>query len=270
MSSPAWSPDGTEVAFSKFVPDPGNGGCHTAIFIAKHDGTGVRQLTTPREFRPDTCEPSCSNVGVWADHSPTWSPDGTKVAFIRIAGIGEEAGDYGERGHDIFVTTPAGGAPQRLTSVTDTGIHNGLAWSPDGTQLATTWVPEKAQPYLAAISAAGGGRSKLAQVTGSPMDFDWAPDGKSIALSYVTPGGFKAGIAEQRRHAGHRDDQRHARALQQRRQRPDPRRLRDAARALPLRPAAAHDPGSRRRHPSERSAEQGASPTCRPASRSTR
>ncbi len=196
MSSPAWSPDGTEVAFAKFVPDPGNGGWHTAIFIAKHDGTGVRQLTTPREFRPDTCEPSCSNVGVWADHSPTWSPDGTKIAFIRIAGIGEEAGDYGERGHDIFVTTPAGGAPQRLTSVTDTGIHNGLAWSPDGTQLATTWVPEKAQPYLAAISAAGGGRSKLAQVTGSPMDFDWAPDGKSIALSYVTPGGFKAGIAE--------------------------------------------------------------------------
>ncbi len=196
MSSPAWSPDGTEVAFSKFIPDPGNGGFHTAIFIAKQDGTGVRQLTSPREFRPDTCEPDCSNVGVWADHSPTWSPDGKKIAFIRIAGIGKEAGDYNERGHDIFLTTPAGGGPQRLTAVQDTGIHNGLAWSPDGTQLATTWTPEKGgQPYLAAINASGGGRSKLAQVTGMPMDFDWAPDGKSIALSYVTTGGFKGGIA---------------------------------------------------------------------------
>ncbi len=196
MSSPAWSPDGTEVAFSKFIPDPGDGGFHTAIFIAKHDGTGVRQLTSPREFRPDTCEPDCSNVGVWADHSPTWSPDGTKIAFIRIAGIGKEAGDYGERGHDIFLTTPAGGGPQRLTAVTDTGIHNGLAWSPDGTQLATTWAPEKGgTPYLAAINASSGARSKLAQVTGLPLDFDWAPDGKRIALSYVTPGGFKGGIA---------------------------------------------------------------------------
>ena len=197
MSSPAWSPDGTEVAFSKFVPDPGSGGWHTAIFIAKHDGTGVRQLTYPHEFRPDTCEPDCNNTGAWGDHSPTWSPDGTKVAFIRIAGIGKEAGDYGTRGHDIFITTPAGGEPQRLTAVTDTGVHNGLAWSPDGTQLATTWVPEGGgTPYLAAINAGSGGRSKLAQVTGIPLDFDWAPDGKGIALSYVTPGGFKGGIAQ--------------------------------------------------------------------------
>ena len=195
MSSPAWSPDGTEVAFLKFIPDPGNGGYHTAIFIAKHDGSGVRQLTNPREF----ARTPASRTAATSASGPTTRRRGR-------AGRHEDR-LHPHRGHRQggrrlrrararhLRHDPRGRRAAAADGMTDTGIHNGLAWSPDGTQIATTWAPEGGAPYLAAINANSGGRSKLAQVTGLPFDFDWAPDGKSIALSYVTPGGFKGGIA---------------------------------------------------------------------------
>ncbi len=57
--SPAWSPDGTKIAFAS--KRTGNGD----IYVMNADGTGQRRLTT----------------NAAADRSPDWSPDGTKIAF---------------------------------------------------------------------------------------------------------------------------------------------------------------------------------------------
>jgi TolB protein len=57
---PAWSPDGTRIAFTS--TRDGN----PEIYIANRDGSGVRRLT--------------NNPGI--DTSPTWSPSGTQLAFV--------------------------------------------------------------------------------------------------------------------------------------------------------------------------------------------
>src|SRR3972149_2316473 len=81
---PAWSPDGTRVAFVS-NPDFNN-----EIYIANADGTGQTRFT--RDDNPDM--------------APAWSPDGSRVAFAK----------YEDRRRDIFVQNADGSGLVRLTN----------------------------------------------------------------------------------------------------------------------------------------------------------
>ncbi len=94
--SPAWSHDGTKLAFESDRGHTGDGD----IYVMNYDGSGVRQLTN-----------DASN-----DRQPSWSPDGRKIAFYRDGGI--------------WVMSSADGSGQ--TSLTPTGAHP--SWSPDGSK----------------------------------------------------------------------------------------------------------------------------------------
>ena len=66
--APAWSPDGTLIAFSR----------ERNIFVIGPDGRELTRLTDcPPSRRPNDCESS----------SPTWSPDGSNIAFNRPDGV---------------------------------------------------------------------------------------------------------------------------------------------------------------------------------------
>jgi len=101
--SPAWSPDGTRIAFRSDFPGP-TGADHSRIFIVNRDGTGVRQLT------PET-------AGYTTDDGPSWSPNGAQIAFSQL--------------NTLYLINPDG------TGLTSTGVagHH-PAWSPDGSQIA--------------------------------------------------------------------------------------------------------------------------------------
>lgn len=60
---PAWSPDGRQIAFTRWGDTAG-------VYIANADGSNARAL----------------HVGVSQPLSPRWSPDGSKIAFTRQAG----------------------------------------------------------------------------------------------------------------------------------------------------------------------------------------
>ena len=51
---PAWSPDGTLLAYTAPVADTYKR--HSAVFVMKADGTGARQVSHPFPFKPDECE----------------------------------------------------------------------------------------------------------------------------------------------------------------------------------------------------------------------
>jgi TolB protein len=65
-ADPAWSPDGTKIAF-----DSAREGA-VSIFVMDEDGTNITRLTHGSE----------------ADASPSWSPDGSRIAFYRDLGNG--------------------------------------------------------------------------------------------------------------------------------------------------------------------------------------
>jgi Tol biopolymer transport system component len=65
---PAWSPDGKQIAFDAFdVRRPGGVSDQEQVFVMRADGSDIRQLTTDPK---------------WACLHPTWSPDGTEIAFF--------------------------------------------------------------------------------------------------------------------------------------------------------------------------------------------
>ncbi|MFJ9038895.1 amidohydrolase family protein [Streptomyces sp. NPDC102406] len=74
---PAWSPDGTRVAFaSERGGDPVTGSPYRIWVVDVRDG-GLRRLTgVPGQSGP-------GQGGAWEDFDPTWSPDGTRVLFVR-------------------------------------------------------------------------------------------------------------------------------------------------------------------------------------------
>ena len=100
------------------------------------------------------------------DFYPTWSPDGTKIAFLR--GLGGEPAS-----HIYVMDADGGGLHQVGTAVADNG---GLAWSPDGEQIA---FGDGRVGGISTINLDGTGLTRLTKEGGSPA---WSPDGETIVF----------------------------------------------------------------------------------------
>lgn len=110
LEVPEWSPDGTRIVVS--VSGVGEGD-HRKLWIVNADGTGLRPLTRGPDARDE-------------GHLQ-WSPDGTKVAFMRWV----DAPDGGTDVRPITVVDVETGTETELGDVSMNGF-NGWTWSPDG------------------------------------------------------------------------------------------------------------------------------------------
>ena len=171
VGSPAWSPDGGEIAFAAY----GDGG---GIYVTRVAGGPAQQLTT--------AGPPTTRV----DSEPVWSPDGTSMAFIRwILGDLETQSEYqilriGTDGrHSTILARFPSDAPEGSRDLE----VSGLSWSPDGSRLAFTSLGE-----VYVVDASGGDPEKIVPcaVLGCSEDTrvrtastSWSPDGTRIAFT---------------------------------------------------------------------------------------
>jgi hypothetical protein len=127
-TSPAFSPDGSRIAFA-WNGDPVLGGKGFDLYVKALGSETLLRLTRhPSE---------------WI--SPAWSPDGTQVAFHRLAGA-----DTG-----IYVVPALGGPERKLLSTRLPGTWGPISiisWSPDGKWIAFSNVPADEHARMSLLS----------------------------------------------------------------------------------------------------------------------
>ena len=158
-SGPAWSPDGTRIAFAALSPLASN----SDIYVMNADGSGVTNLTDNSNLR---------------QRNPAWSPDGTRIAFS-----GRIAEHIGFDPYEIYVMNADGSGVTQLTN--QIVWDDAPAWSPDGTRIAFSDASSLGiNSKIYVINADGSDVTQLTNDSGLlERDPAWSPDGTRIAFS---------------------------------------------------------------------------------------
>ena len=116
---PAWSPDGSQIAFAGQIGTTTEDPRRTEIYVMRVDGTGRRRLTTNDAL----------------DGNPAWSPDGKSLAFVSYRdGFGRTCFHECSTSGEIYVLEVETGETRRLTR--SQASDGSPAWSPDGRRIA--------------------------------------------------------------------------------------------------------------------------------------
>lgn len=159
--SPAWSPDGTRLAYVSFEKKK-------PIVYVQHLADGSRQVVA--DFRG-------------SNSAPAWSPDGRRLAVA----LSRDAASQ------IYLIDAAGGKPKRITN--SPGLDTEPVFSPDGQWLYFT-SDRGGSPQIYRIPLSGGQAERITfegEYNASPAI---SPDGRLMAFVHQRDGRFQIAVMD--------------------------------------------------------------------------
>lgn len=199
---PAWSPDGSLIAFTRMNED------NWDIFVMNADGTGQPTILTENPM--DDTKPRWSSDGsqiiyrsarprdgglyvmkangddktrlpdyLQNKDEPAWSPDGSQIAYF------DRGGYTGKR--DIFVMNADGTRLRNLTNDDTDNYEDVPSWSPDGSKIAfkssPPSTPELHKDFdIYVMNIDGTGQRNITDIMGRETDPSWSPSGYWVAF----------------------------------------------------------------------------------------
>lgn len=160
---PTWSPDGTKLIFGSNRRGQG-----FEIWVVNVDGTGLLRLTSSVQIATSGGNPLYSS-----DLSPSWSPDGSRIAF--------SSNRNSIANRDIYVINADGSNLLKLTSTANDDWSP--AWSPDSQKIA--FHTNGGPPNGVSIMNPDG--SNRIQITNEGFNPAWSPDGTRFAFNRLDP-----------------------------------------------------------------------------------
>ena len=128
VSNPAPSPDGTQIALS----------WSSGIWLVSTAGTDPQEIIHTGSL----------------DYGPTWSPDGSRIAFTERSGTNE----------DVYVANAAGTDVRDLTADTAGSTDYAFGWTPDGHILFLSTRSNTGGNFIYSMNADGSGVQLVAMI----------------------------------------------------------------------------------------------------------
>jgi TolB protein len=203
---PAWSADGTKIAFTNQIAEDSSGGVDTYLMDA--DGSDEVNLTRS-DFAYESHDPAWFPSGSKIVHSrrdssgtnlytvafdelgnvtgtvqlttsgggrAAVSPDGRKIAFVRDSNI------Y------VIGANQSEGTANPAVRLTNTSLDGAPNWSPDGTHIAYhRFSNDFFNSEIIVMNADGSGKKNITRSSVLESSPAWSPSGKQIA--FVSPKG---------------------------------------------------------------------------------
>ena len=158
----------SDVVYEKLTGEPG--AFSTRLAYVTLEGRGKSSMYRLQIADSDGYGPVTAVKSKEPLLSPSWSPDGTRIAYV----------SFERRRAMVYVQNVSNGQRQRVAGFE--GINSAPAWSPDGTRLALTLSRDgNAEIYL--MDMVTRQLTRLTRHGAIDTEPAWSPDGRQIAFT---------------------------------------------------------------------------------------